>query len=332
MRVVLVAGTTHTATIEGISAAGADPESMLQTPAADLEIVEYGRPVFAPVTPISPAGCPTPAVITRAVRELVGFDVLALDAGLETPSAAPTVSVGARPGSDIRSPVPVSTASDVFDAGRELGRALPDPRIVVGESIPGGTTTALGVLTALGEPFSVSSSLPENPLALKREVVSTALEASGLDGGDAAGDPRLAMRTMGDPVLAAATGLAIGAVETDTAVTLAGGTQMVAVAALIRHSGVDEPLELASTSFVANDDTADLRAAARTLDVDLTSIDPDFDRSDHVAFERYRRGEGKEGVAMGGALAVAREAAVPACAVREQIVRCYETVVTDRGP
>ena len=41
--------------------------------------------------------------------------------------------------------------------------------IVVGESIPGGTTTALAVLRALGidARFKVSSSMPENPHNLK---------------------------------------------------------------------------------------------------------------------------------------------------------------------
>ena len=329
MRVVLAVGTTRTAAIEGISAAGADPALMAHTPAADLEIVEYGRPVFAPSTPTSPTGCPTPAVVTRAVRELVGFDVLAVDAGLATRTAAPTVAVGEGPGADIREPEPVPSAGEIVARARDLGRRLPAEGLLVGESIPGGTTTALGVLAALGEPHGVSSSLPENPVALKREVVSAGLEASGLASGAAAGDPERALRSMGDPVLAAVAGLARGAIEAGTDVTLAGGTQLVAAAALVRHAGVREPMGLATTPFVAADDSVDIRAAAEALDLDLVVTDPGFDRADHVAMERYRLGEAKEGVAMGGALSLADREGVSMAAVRERIVRCYDRLVGD---
>ena len=36
--------------------------------------------------------------------------------------------------------------------------------LVIGESIPGGTTTALAVLKALGFDAKVSSSIPNNPM------------------------------------------------------------------------------------------------------------------------------------------------------------------------
>jgi len=50
-RFVLTAGTTHTAAIDGISAAGADPDAIVHTPAADAEILAYGAPVRAPAVP-----------------------------------------------------------------------------------------------------------------------------------------------------------------------------------------------------------------------------------------------------------------------------------------
>jgi NaMN:DMB phosphoribosyltransferase len=40
--------------------------------------------------------------------------------------------------------------------------------VLVGETISGGTTTVLAVLTAFGERKTVSSSLSTNPLALER--------------------------------------------------------------------------------------------------------------------------------------------------------------------
>lgn len=332
MRFVLVAGTTHTASIGGISAAGADPDLMRHTPAADAEILAYGRPVAAPTTPVSPTGCPTPAVVTRAVHELLDPSLVVVDAGLATRTAAPTVGVGDGPGADVREPEPVPAAEETLEVARDLGRGLPDDELVIGETIPGGTTTALGALTALGEPFGVSSSLPENPLSLKEEVVATGLDESGLAPGDAANRPLRALRTMGDPVQAAVVGLVVGALETETAVTLAGGTQMVAAGALVRHYGVDAPLGLATTSFVADDETVDVESAAAALDLDLTVTDPGFDRSDHVAMERYRLGEAKEGVGMGGALALADREGVPMADVRRRVERCYDELVGADGP
>ncbi|MFB6353971.1 MAG: nicotinate-nucleotide--dimethylbenzimidazole phosphoribosyltransferase [Halobacteriales archaeon] len=332
MRFVIVAGTTRTAAIEGLSAAGADPEAMVHTPAADAELVAYGDVVRAPAVPVSPTGCPTPALVTRAVRELVGFDLLVVDAGLAAPTAAPTVDLGAAPGGDVRDPEPVPAAESVVEAARTLGAALPDDELVVAETVPGGTTTALGVLRALGEPYGVSSSLPENPLALKREVVADGLDASGLEAGDAAGDPVAAVRRMGDPVLAAVAGLVEGAANGDTAVTLAGGTQLVAAAALARHGGTDAPLRLATTPFVAEDDAVELTAPAEALDLDVAVTDPGFDGSDHPAMAAYVRGEAKEGVGMGGALWLADRAAIQLAAVRARLVERYDAVVGRDGP
>lgn len=329
MRFVLVAGSTETARIDGISAAGADPDLMAHTPSADLEIVTYGGPVGAPVVPVSPSGCPTPAVVTRAVREAVGFDLLTVDAGLARPTRAPTVDVDATPGADIRAPDPNPEAADVFAAARRLGRSLPDDELLVGETIPGGTTTALGVLTALRERATVSSSLPDNPLSLKRDVVEAALAASELSPGDAAGDPLEAVRRVGDPVLAAVAGLTAGATAAGTDVTLAGGTQMAAAGALVRHAGVEAPLSLATTTFVADDETAAVGELAADLDLDLTVTDPGFDGRDHPAMDAYVAGEAKEGVGMGGALALADRADVPMAEVRDRVVAVYDRLVAD---
>ena len=329
-RFVLVAGTTETALRDGISAAGADTDGMRATPSADAEIVRYGRPVRADSVPVSPTGCPTPALVTRAVRELLGFDLVVVDGGLAEPTGAPSVSVGAGVGRDIAESDPVPTAHGAFAAARQFGRALPADELWLAETIPGGTTTALGVLRALGETAMVSSSLPENPVELKERVVAEGLEASSMEPGDAAGQPKRAVRRMGDPVLATLAGLTAGAVETDTAVTLAGGTQQLAVAALTRHGGYEGPLGLATTSYVADDATADLRASAEALDLDLTVMDPGFEASDHVAMERFVAGEAKEGVGMGGALALADRAGIPMADVRARFAAVYDDLL-DRG-
>jgi NaMN:DMB phosphoribosyltransferase len=226
----------------------------------------------------------------------------------------------------------VSTAPGVLAAAREFGRAVPDDEVYLAETVPGGTTTALGVVRALGEDLAVSSSLPENPLELKHEVVRAGLEASSLAPGDAAGEPAVALRRMGDPVLATITGLIVGLVEGGTAVTLAGGTQLLAAAALARHAGVDTTVRLATTVFVATDERVDLRTAAGELNVELTVTDPGFEGRDHPAMDTYVAGEAKEGVGMGGALALADAAGVPMDEVRDRTVTVYNRLLDGQEP
>lgn len=331
VRFVIAAGTTETAAIDGISAAGAEPAVRAHTPSADVELLTYGRVIRAPTVPVSPTGCPTPAVHTRAVRECLGFESLVLDAGLVSPTGAPTVSLGASPGRDIREPVAVTEADALIETARQLGRSLPDDVLYVGETIPGGTTTALGVFRALGIDATVSSSLSENPVAIKERVVAEGLVASDLEVGDAAGMPSEAIRRMGDPVFAALFGLVTGALRADTDVVLAGGTQLLAVGALLRHADYEEPLELATTPFVTDDETATLQSTAAQLDLSVTITDPGFDDSDHVAMAPYVGGEAKEGVGMGGALAFARRSGLGMATVRDRIAAVYDRVVDDTG-
>ncbi|WP_418283164.1 nicotinate mononucleotide-dependent phosphoribosyltransferase CobT [Halorubrum sp. DTA98] len=305
MRFVLVTGTTATARIDGISAAGASPALLAHTPAADAEILTRGRPRGTGVVPVSPTGCPTPAVVTRAGRELLGFDVDVIDAGAARPVDVADHTVSTTAGLDVREPVALPSAENTIQRAREYGRSLDDDHVVLAETVPGGTTTAMATLAALGERTGVSSSLPDNPVERKRRVVDAALDASGLDPGDGAGAPRRVLRAVGDPALAGVTGVALGVVDRGGRVTLAGGTQMCAVAALVRAFGVDAPLSVATTSFVARDDSADVRGLAADLDVDLAVTDPRFDAVSHPMTDAYRRGEAKEGVGMGGVLAMA---------------------------
>ncbi len=328
---ILPAGTTETALIDGISAAGAAPELMEHTPSADVEILAYGKPTAAPVTPVSPNGCPTPAAVTRAVREEVGFDVTVVDAGLTRSTAAPTVDLDVSPGADVREETAVPDAAAIFDRAHGYGSELPDEELLIGETVPGGTTTALGVLTALGEPAGVSSSLPENPIERKRRVVDEGLAASGLDAGACDGDPLAAIEAVGDPVQPTVMGIAAGALESGTEVTLAGGTQMVAVAALLRHGGIDAPLSIATTSFVAAEQGDRLEAACDRLDCDLVVTDPGFDERDHVAMARYCAGEAKEGVAMGGALSLVPDGRMAAVRDRLETV-CARLGIEADGP
>jgi NaMN:DMB phosphoribosyltransferase len=157
-------------------------------------------------------------------------------------------------------------------------------------------------MRALGEPYPVSSSLPDNPSQRKERVAEAALDSADLDPGGAAHHPELAVRFAGDPTLAVVAGLCAGALDAGRRVTLAGGTQLVAAAALVRHAGLTHALELATTAYVA--DHVDLGPAAAHLDLDLTVTDPGFDDDRLSQYATV----GREGAAMGGALALADRA------------------------
>ncbi|MEZ3143823.1 nicotinate-nucleotide--dimethylbenzimidazole phosphoribosyltransferase [Halobaculum sp. MBLA0143] len=321
---VVVAGTTATGEIEGISAAGGDPAAAVHTPVADTEILTRGRVRSAATLPVGPNGCPTPAVLSRAVVETLGLETLVVDAGLAASPATQTRRVADRSGADIREAVAVPDAAGTYDRARAVGRSLSADRVVIGETVPGGTTTAMAVLRALGRPTAVSSSLPDNPTALKNTVVADALAASGIAPGDLAGRPLAAVRAVGDPVLPAVAGVVRGATATDTTVVLGGGTQMAAVAALLRGLGVETPLRAATTAYVAADETADLARLGTALSLAWTVTDPALaELGDHPVAAGYAAGAGKEGVGAGGALAVADEAGALA-AVRSRVERVYE--------
>lgn len=325
-RLLVAAGTTRTAAIDGISAAGAEPDALPHTPSADTELLVYGEPVYAPSVPVSPTGCPTPALVTRAVQELLDLHPTVIDAGLASPTAAPTIDAGAQPGGDIRDPEPVPDARAIFESACDLAATLPDDHLVLAETIPGGTTTALGVLTALDVTQRVSSSLPENPLDLKHEVVATALETADFDETGAT-DALEVVCHVGDPVLPTIAGLAIGGLSRDATVTLAGGTQLLAAAAIVRSLGHDDPLTIATTPYVADDHTAAFRETASLLDLDVTITDPGFGETSHPGLRRYVAGEGKEGVGMGGALAMAADAGIDMQTVRRQVEAVYDRVI-----
>ncbi len=325
MRLILAGGTTATARIPGLSAAGADPEAMPVTPSADLELVEYGAPVRTGQIPVSPTGCPTPALITRAIRDLLEFPVTAIDAGLSVPTGAPTVDIGSAPGADIREETAVSTPEQQVNAAATVTASIPEQRVLVGETIPGGTTTALAVLQALGETPAVSSSLPENPLEQKQEVVTTALRASDITPGACAKAPLAAIEAVGDPVQAAILGMIRGAASSEMEITLAGGTQQLAIAALARHDGIEIPLTVATTPFVVDGQRETITQLADELGVTLRVTDPHFEEGSHVAFQRYRAGEAKEGVGMGGVLALAADADVGMEQVRSRVQKRYTT-------
>ena len=222
------------------------------------------------------------------------------------------------PGNSIEQPgAAVADADELFAFGKRLGRevAATAAYVVIGESVPGGTTTALALLLTLGYVAEgrVSGSMPGNAHLLKSRVAHTALEVSGLAPGAGRSAPMHAVRQVGDPMQPLAAGMALGATRSGREVLLAGGSQMIAVAALMRALGGDSALErvaIGTTRWVIEDPSADVVGLAREVDPNLAVLaaNLDFSISRHAGLHAYERFAVKEGVGAGGACIAALQA------------------------
>jgi uncharacterized protein (TIGR00303 family) len=322
---------TETCLVPGLSAAGVSEELRPLTPAADAEVVLLGEPRCLPALPSNPAGAPGPAGITRAALRLAGLEATFVGAGLAVWPATECLRVSDKCGRDIRGGDAVPHARELFAAGVRLGRDLPThvSRLVLGESVPGGTTTALAVLLTLGYAAEgrVSGSSAGNSHALKSRVVHTALAAAGLRLGDGRADPLLAVSRVGDPMQPLVAGIAVGAMGTGRHVLLAGGSQMLAVAALLEAlmgAGALEHLAIGTTRWVVDDPAADIAGLAAEISPELPVLaaNLDFSGSRHVPLRAYEQWLVKEGVGAGGVCVAAL------LATGAPIERLYEAIDT----
>lgn len=329
---ILTLGTTETAKIPGLSAAGANPEITDYTPPADAELLLLGRCKSIAGVPITPDGIPTPGLITRSALQLADVPVLVANGGVKVKPQIPFLDLGGSPGRNIRSGNAVDNVAEVIERAKVAGLNLAKSAdyLVIGESIPGGTTTALGVLCALGVNAigKVSSTLPTNPHNLKSDTVTAGLKCAGESLGSLAGDPIRAISCMGDPMMAAFSGLVLGAAS-QVPVLMAGGTQMSAVLAIVNAINPDVLCNVAigTTRWVISDKSSDLRGiVAQFCDAPILAADLDFSKSKFPGLQIYETGLVKEGVGAGGASIAAMAklgGAVTAALLLKEIERNY---------
>jgi len=296
----LILSNSLVSTIDGVSGAGESPAKSLMVPPLDAELIINGEITSIDMTPNTPTGCPTPAVLTLAMMDLIGMKPLMIAAGLNHEITVPHIQLGEKAGGDPREGKAVPNAKKLYDKGRWLGEYLSQSHdlLILGECLPGGTTTALCVLRALGYQAKVSSCLVENPVSIKEKIATEAVEKiqkSNIT------DPLEIISMIGDPMIPVAAGIAEGY---RGKLFLAGGTQMLAAAAFIRALGNTVP-DIVTTSYVYNDKTASFKETAAAIGADSYYVDPEFDSIGHEGLARYAKGEIKEGSGAGGAMFLA---------------------------
>jgi uncharacterized protein (TIGR00303 family) len=252
---------------------------------------------------------------------LTGIRPLFINAGLWVPPTVPCLDVYGEVAGDPRYGDALPSAERLFNQGERIGLFLAKrcDLLVLGECVPGGTTTALCLLRALGYEASVSSSFVNNPLPIKEEVCRLALERTRAEGHTS---PVGLVSSLGDPMMPVAAGIAKSYPGT---LVLAGGTQMLAVAALIGALGGTVP-HVVTTVYVRDDHTAGVPALARQIGARITYIDPGFGDLGHAGLARYCIGEVKEGMGAGGAMYLANLMGHSPDAIRQAIlstVRSY---------
>jgi len=307
-----VLGFTETGLVPGISAAGATPDDRRYTAIADAEFLINGpqkHPTFA--LPPLQAGI-SPVFISRAVVEALQLPVVLFDAGLPVSPTVPAIALGGMPARCLSTgqAMPLPTVEHLFQQGMVWGDRLAsgaqDRYLILGECVVGGTTTALAVLTGWGIAAGgkVNSSHPICNHQQKWDLVQTGLAHAVAS--SAAIAPLALIAAVGDPMQIVVAGMAIAASRT-CGVMLAGGTQMLAVYALMQAIAQTRDLDwnpdqvvIGTTRWVAEDPTGDTIGLARLIDkVPLIATQLNFTQSRYEALRLYERGFVKEGVGAG---------------------------------
>jgi uncharacterized protein (TIGR00303 family) len=308
---MLALSNTNTANIEGITQAGI-PGKIYLTPSLDAEFLTTGEVRSLDNIAKTPKGVPTPALITRAVHLLKPFsNIELLNLGLEiTPSIEyfKIHDFEIKPSQSISDGANIS-AQELFQKGVEFGQnyTCKDDYIILGESVPSGTTTAKATALALGYDCenSFSSSFKNVPNDVRETTIQNALKNI-----PAHSDIFTILGNISDNMIIFNAGFVLG-INNKIPLILAGGTQMACVLLVINkilevmQGEIDTSnLALATTSWIANDENSDIKKLLEMCNFPINSYYADFDfaLSEHSALKLYDEGEAKEGVGAGGAL------------------------------
>ncbi|YAF97438.1 MAG: nicotinate mononucleotide-dependent phosphoribosyltransferase CobT [Nodularia sp. CChRGM 3473] len=325
-----VLGFTDTGLIPGISAAGSTPEDRKYTACADAEFLYYG-PQRKPLYPLPPltAGA-SPVLISRAVVEALNIPVYLFNAGLPQPPAVPAIDLGGCPAKCLSggAAMEMTTVHHLFKQGllwgERLAANIQQGYLILSECVVGGTTTALAILTGLGIDAvgKVNSSHPVCNHAQKWAVVQAGLErmretrGQGDKGTEKLSpsspliDPLELVAAVGDPMQVVVAGMAIAA-SRSCGILLAGGTQMLAVYALM--SAIADAYDLSwqpaavvvgTTRWVAEDSTGgtvDLALNLGKIIPPLFATELSFANSRYPQLQAYEQGFVKEGIGAGAA-------------------------------
>ena len=336
---ICVIATTETAKIPGISAAGKNPEFTDYTPPADAELLLYEECKCISGVPATPEGIPTPALITIAALKVGDIPIFIVNGGAKIKPDAPIIDLGGKPGKDIRFGESVEKPEEIFKKAELIGKnfAKISDYIIIGESVPGGTTTALAVMLASGinAEGKVSSSMQNNPHNLKISIVKEAFKKVGVKFGDLKDKPLKAVSLFGDPMMPAFAGLVSGAAE-KVKVMMAGGTQMGAILTILKTEKPEalKNVAIGTTRWIIEDKSSDIKGIINQFGrIPLLAANLNFKESLHWGLNVYEQGVVKEGVGAGGASIGAMlksKGTINAQTILKEVEKNYERLILRR--
>lgn len=311
-----VLGFTETGLIPGISAAGLTPEDRQYTACADAEFLYYGAEYYPkyPLPPLTSGA--SPVLISRSVVANLHIPVYLFNAGLLHIPPVPLIDLGGMAARCLSqgAAMDIATVKQLLTEGLRWGSQLScdagNSYLILSECVVGGTTTALAILTGLGIDAvgKVNSSHAVCNHQQKWDLVQTGLAKAKIS---SLVDPLELVAAVGDPMQVVVAGMAIAA-SRKCGVLLGGGTQMLAVYALIQaiahtYSLSWKPAEIVigTTRWVAEDPTGATIDLAQSFS--KNSIPPllatklSFANSRYSQLQAYERGFVKEGVGAGAA-------------------------------
>jgi uncharacterized protein (TIGR00303 family) len=281
------------------------------TPPADMEAIFYGSARCIPGVAATPDGIPSPVIITMAALAATKLPVFVVDAGTEVSPQTPYFKIGSTPARSLVTGDAVDDVEGLFERGWHLGANLAGltDYLLLAESVPAGTTTALAVMLALGldAEGKVSSTMIGGAHDLKARTVEQGFQAAGISKGSLRDDPLEAVRRVGDPMQAVVAGIASAASER-IPVMLAGGTQMAAVAAVMDRLGKAnmENTCIGTTRWILEDADADIVSLATQAGCPrIYAANLSFGQARFEGMHIYDAGLVKEGVGAGGAAVAA---------------------------
>ena len=306
---VLSLGSTRTSDIEGVSAAGATALQRRLTPSVDADLLLFGAPRAGESVPISPDGIVSPVVISRACLHLMNIKPLVVDCGTFRAPLRSNRTAGTVPANCVSTgeALSIDQVNRLFEQGRNFVHCIRGNKFVVlGECVPGGTTTALALLKGLGVAADnlVSSSLTRVS-DMRHPLVTAGLKKAGLDQRSRPLEPLPVVAAIGDPMQPFVAGLAMEAAKI-MPVIFAGGSQMLAIFHLCneigRASGAPFNCENAfvvTTKWIVGDRHSNTTRLSELLKAPFFAAAPDFTESRYQGLSAYEAGHVKEGVGAG---------------------------------
>ena len=309
---LLAASVTKTCEIDNITQAGI-PGKIPYTPTLDAEFITNEKLYSMPEIAETKSGVPTPALITRSVHNLDNFSTIEiLDLGLDIKPRNCIVHNFNIASSNAIDKGANINAKEIFYKGMKFGKEyeLKGNYLILGESTPSGTTTAMASALALG--YNVKGCFSSSFLDVPNNIRTTTInKALSLINNNMNNFEKLG--TVSDNMLIFCAGFLMEATKRFH-VVLAGGTQMASCLLIadklkedifmrLNHSNIT----LATTQWVAKDKNSNIKKILSNLSYTPHAIYTSFsfEQTQIPVLKKYDEGEAKEGVGAGATLAYA---------------------------